>query len=132
GGAIPEVGGTASLATGATFEGGADTVTAAEAEPVAPLSSVTVTRAVHVPAAYVCVAVAAACGPTMAPSPKSKRYDAIGVASVSVDADASAVTACGADPEGGLTASATDGGASTAPGASRSCHWWDSSVIDGH
>jgi hypothetical protein len=63
----------------------------------------------------VCVAVAAACGPIVAePSPKSKLYVAIGVASVSVDADASAVTPSGVFPEAGLTLSFAFGGRSVA------------------
>jgi hypothetical protein len=58
------------------------------------------------------VALEPACGPTTTPSPKSKRYDAIGVESVSVDADASAVTFRGAFPEVGDTDSLAAGGLS--------------------
>src|ERR1051325_3296272 len=68
-GAVPDEGDTESRATGAWL--GAVTVTTAEAEPVAPWLSVTVSRTVQVPAANVCVAVAEACGPTTVPSPKS-------------------------------------------------------------
>ena len=47
---MPDEGVTVSLATGGWFPAGA-TVTVAEAVPIAPPLSVTVTRAVHVPAA---------------------------------------------------------------------------------
>jgi hypothetical protein len=63
----------------------------------------------------VCVALAAAWGPTTGePSPKSKAYAAIGVASPSLDPDASAVTCRGALPETGVTISAAAGGESPA------------------
>src|SRR6266542_2235383 len=71
-GAVPDDGVTVSLATGGWFAAG-DTVTVADAVAIAPPLSVTVTLAVHVPAAYVWVAVAPGCGPTTVPSPKSNR-----------------------------------------------------------
>src|SRR5438874_2433246 len=74
-GAMPVEGSSVSRATGAWLDGGAVAVTTADAVPVAPLSSVTVSRTVQVPAANVWVAVAAVCGPTTVPSPKSNRYD---------------------------------------------------------
>ena len=54
-----------------------------------------------------------ACGPTTVPSPKSNVYAAIGVASPSLDADASAVTASGSIPDCGVTDSEACGGEST-------------------
>ncbi len=55
-------------------------------------------------------AVAEAPGPAVAPSPKSKAYVEIGVASPSVDPEAFAVTVSGAGPADGLTARAAAGG----------------------
>src|ERR1043166_2747373 len=108
-GAVPEDGDTVSRATGGWFVVGADAVITAEAVPVAPWLSVTVSRTVHVPAANVCVAVAEACGPTTVPSPKSNLYEAI-VPSASDDADPLAVTASGAVPDDGDTVSRATGG----------------------
>ena len=56
---------------GARSPEGALTTTRALAEFVRPPLSVTVTRAVQVPAAYVCGAVGPGCGPAPVPSPKS-------------------------------------------------------------
>ncbi len=61
---------------------------------------------------YVWLAVAAVWAPVDDPSPQSKLYVAIGVESVSVEPDASAVTASGMFPEVGLTASFAAGGKS--------------------
>ena len=78
-----------------------------------PAVSLTVTVSVYVPAApYVCPAVAVDCVGDVVPSPQSQAYVAIGVASPSVDADASAVTASGAVPELGLTVTLALGGRS--------------------
>src|SRR2546429_9508 len=78
-----------------------------------PAVSVTVTVAVDVPVAvYVCVAVAPACGPVDVPSPHTNVYDAIGVASTSVEPDASAVTDSGTAPIPGFTVRAATGGSS--------------------
>src|SRR5436190_1602600 len=86
------------------------TVTTAVPVDTAPPVSVTVTVTVCVPGTrYVCVAMGWACGPLSVPSPKSKLYVAIGVESVSHDPDASAVTARGAVPDAGVTASDTVG-----------------------
>src|SRR5947208_3370750 len=106
-GAVPLDGVTVSRATGGWL--GAVAVTTADAVPVAPLSSVAVSRTVQVPAANVCVAVAPACGPTTVPSLKSNLYDAI-VPSASDEVEASAVTASGAVPLEGVTVSRATGG----------------------
>src|ERR1044072_188291 len=108
-GAVPVDGRIVRCATGAWLEGGADTVTTAEAVPVAPWLSVTVSRTVQVPAANVCVAVAPDCGPTTVPSPKSNLYEAI-VPSASEEAEPLAVTVSGAVPEDGDTVSRATGG----------------------
>src|ERR1051325_794556 len=108
-GAVPDEGDTVSRATGGWFVVGADAVTTAEAVPVAPWLSVTVSRPVQVPAANVCVAVAPACGPTTVPSPKSNLYEAI-VPSASEEAEPLAVTVSGAVPEDGDTVSRATGG----------------------
>src|ERR1044072_1273565 len=105
-GAVPEDGDTVSRATGAWL--GDAAVTNAEAEPVAPWLSVTVSRTVHVPAANVCVAVAEACGPTTVPSPKSNLYEAIEPAAAE-EAGALAATVSGAWPEQGATESRATG-----------------------
>src|ERR1043165_7570349 len=110
---MPLLGRTVNTATGAWL--GAVTVTTAEAEPVAPWLSVTVSRTVQVPAANVCVAVAEACGPTTVPSPKSNRYEAI-EPSASEDAEPLAVTVSGAVPEDGETVSRATGGRWAAAG----------------
>src|ERR1044072_7029644 len=127
-GAVPEDGDTVSRATGAWL--GDAAVTNAEAEPVAPWLSVTVSRTVHVPAANVCVAVAEACGPTPAASPKANLYAGVAVAeawgrttvpspksnlyeaiepSASEEAEPLAVTVSGAVPEDGDTESRATG-----------------------
>src|SRR5580765_696368 len=91
------------------FTSPGSTLTATDFVALAPALSMTSTVAVQLPAAYVWVAVAPGCGPATVPSPKSKRYDVI-VPSGSDDAEASAVTASGAVPEGGVTVSAACGG----------------------
>src|ERR1051326_8985214 len=106
-GAMPVDGRIVRCATGAWLEGGADTVTTAEAVPVAPWLSVS--RTVQVPAANVCVAVAPDCGPTTVPSPKSNLYEVI-VPSASEEAEPFAVTASGAVPDEGVTVSRATGG----------------------
>src|SRR5436309_14969757 len=101
-GDTPEVG----LAVRRAVGGWSPTVTRAVDVEAFPAVSLTVTVNVYVPAApYVCPAVAVDCGGDVdvVPSPQSQAYVAIGVASPSVDADASAVTASGAVPELGLT-----------------------------
>src|SRR6185503_20579405 len=87
-GAVPDEGDAVSLATGAWLPGVDDTVTLAEAVAVAPWLSVTVTLAVHDPAAYVWFATEEDCGPTLVPSPNSNRYDTT-LPSASDDAEAS-------------------------------------------
>src|SRR5512146_1771927 len=89
-GACPETGETLSAATGGWFAN-----TEAVAVELRPCASTTVTVAVHEPAAYVCVAVAEACGPALAPSPKSNVYDTM-APSGSVDPAALSVTTAGA------------------------------------
>src|ERR1041384_4093547 len=108
-GAVPDEGDTVSRATGGWVVVGADAVTTAEAVPVAPWLSVTVSRTVQVPAANVCVAVAPACGPTTVPSPTSNRQHAI-VPSAPEDAEPLAVTLSGAVPDEGDTVSRATGG----------------------
>src|SRR5881275_471213 len=99
-GDTPEVG----LAVRRAVGGWSPTVTRAVDVEAFPAVSLTVTVSVNVPAApYVCPAVAVDCVGDVVPSPQSQAYVAIGVASPSVDADASAVTASGAVPELGLT-----------------------------
>src|SRR5947208_16335696 len=109
-GARPWDGETLRTAVGALVAGATLTVRVAEAD--CPAVSVTVTVAENVPPlVYVWVAVAADWGPsTGEPSPKSKVYDAIGLASLSVDADASAVTPTGAVPDVVATVRAGVGG----------------------
>src|ERR671922_1198458 len=116
-GAVPEAGVTVRLALGAESDGDV-TVTCVVAVDERPPLSVTVTVTVYIPVAvYVWPAVAPACGPTTGePSPKSNLYVAIGVASLSEDALASAVTASGALPDEGATVRRASGGASL-PGA---------------
>src|ERR1051326_6516777 len=105
-GAMPPLRRTVNTATGAWL--GAVTVTTAEAEPVAPWLSVTVSRTVQVPAANVCVAGAEACGPAAVPSPKSNLYEAIDP-SASEEAEPLAVTVSGAVPDEGDTESRATG-----------------------
>ena len=108
-GALPDVGLSVRAATG-----GASTITAADARAKRPAVSATVTVTVNVPAAgYRWPAVGADWGPTSVPSPKSNVYVAIPVASVSVELDASAVTANGITPAAGVTLNDAAGAAST-------------------
>src|SRR5919204_3480600 len=84
-GTVPEGGVTVSAADGGESPV-APTWTVAVALDESPAVSVTVTVTVYVPGRrYVCWAVAPACGPTVVPSPKSNRYVAIGVESVSLE-----------------------------------------------
>src|SRR5437773_574052 len=85
------------------------TVTVADCMAVAPALSVTCTLAVHVPAAYVWVAVACDCGPMTVASPKSNRYDAI-EPSGSEEPGRSSDLAPASAQQGGSTSSAALGG----------------------
>ena len=77
--------------------------------PVAPLSSVAVSEAVHLPAGYALLALGEAWGPTVVPSPKANRYDTI-VPSGSLEPAAVAVTASGSLPVIGVTLRTAVGG----------------------
>jgi hypothetical protein len=99
-GAVPAEGVTVRVA-----DGGVVAVTGAVDVAVAPALSLTVTLTVYRPAAvYVCCAVAPGWGPTAAvPSPNEKVYAEMGTGSV--EPEASALTASGAEPVLGVTVS---------------------------
>src|SRR5437870_2522746 len=112
-GAVPEDGDTLKAAAGGS-SAGLFTVTWVVAVEACPAVSLTVTVTVKVAAAAVVwLAVAAASGPATAePSLQDALPVAMGVESVSVEAEASAVTGRGAVPEDGDTLKAAAGGSS--------------------
>src|SRR5688572_1135742 len=105
-GTLTGTGLTARFATGGWLP---DTVTEADAVPVPPFVSVTVTDAVQLPTSYVWLARGELCGPAMAPSPKSKAYETM-PPSESPEAEASALTASASLPLAGVIMSAAVGG----------------------